>query len=331
MDDWAKSPPTDRGVNALVEIVCVGEPLVQFNAVRPGPLRNVSLFEKHVGGPETTVAVCVRRLDHSSGLIGRVGDDELGHFIAGWLRGIDVDTSRLKVDSSGSTAICLVQRGYPIPGRSRVYYYRRDSAGSRLAPEDIDEEFLSEARILHISGVTPAISQSAMDACLKAVAIARENSVLVSLDTQIRPQLWRSMDDAASAIMKLIEFTNILFTDLGDAEILIGEGSPEKAIQVFKSLGVEVVVLRLGEHGAMASRGSELAQAEPLPITVEDPLGAGEALVGTFLSCMIESRSLFESLRKSMISWSLVASTLGEQVNLPTSRDLEGAFRALYP
>jgi 2-dehydro-3-deoxygluconokinase/2-dehydro-3-deoxygalactonokinase len=315
----------------LVEIVCIGEPLVQFNAVTPGPLRNVSLFEKHVGGPETNVAVCVRKLDHSSGLIGRVGDDELGHFIAGWLRGIDVDTSYLKIDPSGPTAICLVQRGYPIPGRSRVYYYRKESAGSKLAPEDVDREFIAGARILHLSGVTPAISQSAMDACLKAVVIARDNDVLVSLDTQIRPQLWASLDDAASAIMKFIEFTNILFTDLGDAEVLIGENSPEKVTQVFKSLGVEVVVLRLGERGAIAARGSELAEAEPLPITAEDPLGASDALAGTFLSCLVEGRSLFESLRKSMISWSLVASTRGEQENLPTSRDLDGAFRALYP
>lgn len=304
---------------------------MQFNAVTPGPLRNVSLFEKHVGGPETTVAVSVRKLDHASSLIGRVGDDELGHFITSWLRGLDVDTSYVKVDSSGPTAICLVQRGYPIPGRSRVYYYRKNSAGSRLSPEDIDKEFISGARVVHLSGVTPAISLSAMEACLKAVAAARENSVLFSLDAQIRPQLWQSLDEAASVMMQLIEFANILFIDLGDAEILIGESNPEKVIQVFKSIGVEVIVLRLGERGAVAARGSELAEAEPLPISIEDPVGASDALVGTFLSCLIEGRSLFESLRKSMISWSLVASTRGEQTNLPTSRDLDGAFRALYP
>lgn len=316
---------------SVVEVVCIGEPIVQFNAVTPGPLRYVNLFEKHVGGPETTVAVCVRRLEHASGLIGRVGDDELGHFITSWLRGVDVDTSYVKVDSSGPTAICLVQRGYPIPGRSKVQYYRKGSAGSRLAPEDIDKEFISGARVVHLSGVTPAISQSAMDACLKAIVTAGENGVLVSLDTQIRPQLWESLDDAASVIMKFVEFANILFTDLGDAEILIGESNPERVIQVFKSIGVDVIVLRLGERGAIASRGSELAEAEPLPINIEDPLGAGEALAGTFLSCLIEGRSLFESLRKSMISWSLVASIRGEQTNLPTSRDLDGAFRALYP
>ncbi len=319
------------GVDIMAEIICIGEPIVQFNAVTLGPLRNVSLFEKHVGGPETTVAACVRRLDHTSGIIGRVGDDELGHYIISWLRGIEVDTSFLKIDSSGQTAICIVQRGYPIPGRSRVYYYRKDSAGSRLSPDDVEKDYLSGARVLHLTGITPAISQSAMDACLKAVVTASENDVMVSLDTQIRPQLWKSIDDAASTIMKFVEFANILFTDLGDAEILVGENNPERIFQIFRSIGVDVIVLRLGERGAMAARGSEIAEAEPLPITVEDPLGAGDALVGTFLTCLVEGRSLFEALRKSMISWSLVATVRGEQEILPTSRDLEGAFRALYP
>jgi sugar/nucleoside kinase (ribokinase family) len=81
------------------DVVTLGESLIQLNAVTRGPLRHVTLFERHVAGAETTVAVCVRRQGLSSGLITRVGDDEFGKCILNWVRGEGVDTSQIRVDT----------------------------------------------------------------------------------------------------------------------------------------------------------------------------------------------------------------------------------------
>lgn len=315
----------------MPELVTLGEALIQFNALSKGPLRHVSLFEKHVAGAEANVAVCVSRMGRSAAFIGKVGDDEFGRCIEAWLRGERVDTTWLKIEPGAPTGIYFVQRGYPIPSRSTMVYYRRGSAGSRLSPEDVAEEAFKDARIVHLTGITPALSQTSREACFKALDLAEKNNVSISIDTNIRPALWPSLEDASKVVMSLVEKADILFTDPTDSEILIGESEPERIIEVFRGLGIETVVLKLGERGAIASSGSEKARAEAIKVEVEDPIGAGDALAGTFLACHLAGRSLFESLRRATLVGSLVTTVRGDQEMIPTLRDLETVYRYYYP
>lgn len=315
----------------MAELLAMGEALIQFNALSRGPLRHVTLFEKHVAGAEANVAVCVSRLGRSSAFIGRVGDDEFGRNIEAWLRAERVETKWLKTDPGAPTGIYFVQRGYPIPSRSTMFYYRRGSAGSRLSPEDVEEEAFRDARILHFTGITPALSQSAKEACLKALQLAEKNGVQVSIDTNIRPVLWPSLEEAARVLMPMIEKANILFTDPTDSEILVGESEPEKIMEVFRGLGIETVVVKLGERGAVASSGSEKARAEAVQVSVEDPIGAGDGLAGTFLACQLAGRNLFESLRRATLVGSLVTTVRGDQEMIPTLKDLDTVYRYYYP
>jgi len=313
------------------ELVAMGEALVQFNALTRGPLRYVNLFEKHVAGSEANVAVAVSRLGRSAAFIGRIGADEFGRSIQSWLRAEGVDIRWLKIDAGAPTGIYFVQRGYPIPARSTMVYYRRGSAGSRLSPEDIEEEAFSDARVMHFSGITPALSQSARDACLKALGLAERLGVKISIDTNIRPSLWSSLDEAARVLTPMVEKADILFTDPSDSEVLVGESEPERIIQVFRGLGVETVVVKMGERGAIAASGSEKARAEAVQVQVEDPIGAGDALAGTFLALHLSGKSLFEALRKATLVGSLVATVRGDQEMIPVLQDLEAVYRYFYP
>lgn len=315
----------------MAELVAMGEALIQFNSLTKGPLRHVSLFERHVAGSEANVAVCVSRQGRSSALIGRVGDDEFGRCIMSWLRGEGVDTSWLKFDVEAPTGIYFVQRGYPIPSRSSMVYYRRGSAGSRLSPEDLDEAAFQNARILHFSGITPALSTSAREACSRAIELAKKFGANLSIDTNIRPVLWPSLEEAAKVLMPMVEKADIIFTDPADSEILIGESDPDKIVEVFRSLGVGTVVVKLGERGAVASSGSEKAAAEAIGVSVEDTIGAGDALAGTFLASQLAGRSLFESLRRATLAGSLVTTVRGDQEMIPLHRDLEIIYRYYYP
>ena len=204
----------------MLDVVTLGEVMVQFNPITTGPLRHVTYFEKHAAGSEANFAIGVVRLGLRAGLITRVGNDEFGRYILSILRGEGVDISLIKVDNDAPTGIYFIQRGYPIPGKSSVIYYRRGSAASKMSPEDIDEEYIKNSKLLHLTGITPALSDSCREATLKTLSIASESRIMTSLDMNIRLKLW-SRDEARETLPPMIRKVNILLTEPADAKILI--------------------------------------------------------------------------------------------------------------
>jgi len=124
------------------------------------------------------------------------------------------------VDNDAPTGIYFIQRGYPIPSKSSVIYYRRGSAASKMSPEDIDEEYIKNSKLLHLTGITPALSDSCREATLKTLSIASESRIMTSLDMNIRLKLW-SRDEARETLPPMIRKVNILLTEPADAKILI--------------------------------------------------------------------------------------------------------------
>jgi 2-dehydro-3-deoxygluconokinase/2-dehydro-3-deoxygalactonokinase len=300
------------------DVVTLGESLIQLNAVTRGPLRHVTLFERHVAGAETTVAVCVRRQGLSSGLITRVGDDEFGKCILNWVRGEGVDTSQIRVDTEAPTGIYFVQRGFPIPSESKMFYYRKGSAGSRISPSDVDPDYLGAAKLFHTTGITPALSETALEATRKALEISISNNLIVSFDTNIRPVLWGSIDNAVRVLTPIIEKVDILFTDPRDASILLNVQDVDQMIDGFLKFGVETVVLKMGRKGAIAANRREKVSVQALEVYVEDPIGAGDAFAGTFITSRLKGRSLEESLKRAVIAGSLVVTVRGDEECLPS-------------
>jgi 2-dehydro-3-deoxygluconokinase/2-dehydro-3-deoxygalactonokinase len=305
------------------DVVTLGESLIQLNAVTRGPLRHVTLFERHVAGAETTVAVCVRRQGLSSGLITRVGDDEFGKCILNWVRGEGVDTSQIRVDTEAPTGIYFVQRGFPIPFESKMFYYRKGSAGSRISPSDVDPDYLGAAKLFHTTGITPALSETALEATRKALEISISNNLIVSFDTNIRPVLWGSIDNAVRVLTPIIEKVDILFTDPRDASILLNVQDVDQMIDGFLKFGVETVVLKMGRKGAIAANRREKVSVQALEVYVEDPIGAGDAFAGTFITSRLKGRSLEESLKRAVIAGSLVVTVRGDEECLPSEEEID--------
>jgi 2-dehydro-3-deoxygluconokinase/2-dehydro-3-deoxygalactonokinase len=305
------------------DVVTLGESLIQLNAVTRGPLRHVTLFERHIAGAETTVAVCVRRQGLSSGLITRVGDDEFGKCILNWVRGEGVDTSQIRVDTEAPTGIYFVQRGFPIPSESKMFYYRKGSAGSRISPSDVDPDYLGAAKLFHTTGITPALSENALEATRKALEISISNNLIVSFDTNIRPVLWGSIDNAVRVLTPIIEKVDILFTDPRDASILLNVQDVDQMIDGFLKFGVETVVLKMGRKGAIAANRREKVSVQAFEVYVEDPIGAGDAFAGTFITSRLKGRSLEESLKRAVIAGSLVVTVRGDEECVPSEQEID--------
>lgn len=201
-----------------MDVVTFGESMVLFNPDSNGPIRYVQNFNKSIAGAESNVAIALARLGHEVGWFSRLGNDEFGRYIKAVIRGEGVEVSRAITDEEKSTGILFKERF--IHSNPNVYYYRKDSAASNLKPEDIDIEYIKKAKILHITGITPALSKSCRDTVLKAIDIARENGVKVSFDPNIRLKLW-DIDEATSVLLEIAQKADIIFPGIDEGEILL--------------------------------------------------------------------------------------------------------------
>ncbi|RLF02491.1 MAG: sugar kinase [Thermoprotei archaeon] len=306
-----------------MDFVSLGEVMIQLNPLTPGPLRTVTLFERHVAGAEVNVMIGLTRLGYKTGFITRVGKDEFGILIVNTLRSEGVDVSCVKVDEEAPTGIYFVQRHYPVPGKSTVFYYRKGSAASRISEEDIDEEYVKNFSFLYLTGITPALSESCNRAVNKIYGLAMKYGLKTVFDTNIRLKLWESGVRAAKTIEPYLR-SDIVFSNVEDLGVLFPGFSVNEAVQKILDKGAEVVVVKLGEKGACAFTKFKKAEAPAFKTpVVEDVIGAGDAFNSAFLASYLKGFPLEECLRLGNAAGALVVCVRGDIEALPRWEDLE--------
>ncbi len=311
----------------MLDIVTLGEPLIQLNAMSTGPLRHVAYFERHVAGAEANVCVAASRMGLKAGLISRVGDDEFGKCVLSTLRGEGVDVSHLRTEREGFTGVYFIQRGYPIPGRSKVFYYRKGSAASKLGPEDMDEEYIASSKVLFLTGITPPLSGSCLGACRRATDIAKRAGLKIAFDTNIRPALWVGQDPK-EALLPLLYKSDIVFTESSETKLLMGVSDPAKAARKLMSKGASVVVMKGGEKETVVYSEGQVNRQKAFDVPVVDPVGAGDALAGVFMSGYLKGWKIKDCLRAGAVAGSLVVSTRGDHENIPTESEIADFLKA---
>jgi 2-dehydro-3-deoxygluconokinase len=303
-----------------LDLVTLGETMVLFLAEQAGPLREASTFRKHVGGAESNVAIGMCRLQHSAGWISRVGDDELGRAILFRLRGEGVDTSRVIVDPEAPTGVMVRERREV--GPIAVAYYRRGSAASRLSPADIDEAYVAGARTLHLTGITPALSESCREATFAAAEIARRAGVRVVLDPNMRRKLW-SEDEARTTLRDLAAKADVVLPGADEAELLTGASDPLTAARDLLKLGPDLVVVKLGADGAMAVTGDRVVRVPGVALPrVVDPVGAGDAFAAGFHTGWLRNLSLEDTLALANRCGAIATTVAGDIEALPRWDDV---------
>jgi len=275
-----------------MDVITFGESMVLFNPDSSGPLRYVHNFNKSMGGAESNVAIALARLGHQAGWFSKLGNDEFGRYIKTTLRGEGVDVSRVIVDSEKSTGILFKERFMnPNPN---VYYYRKDSAASNLQPEELDASYIKSAKILHITGITPALSKSCRQAVFKAIEIAKENNMLVSFDPNIRLKLWTKAE-AVPVLLEIAKRANIIFPGLDEGEMIFGLNKPEEIAKSFMEMGCSLVAVKLGKDGCYIANKKESQYVKGFPVeNPEDTVGAGDGFAAGFLSGMLRKLELRE-------------------------------------
>ena len=305
------------------DLIALGETMVLFLAQQPGPLREAFSFSRHVAGAESNVAVGMCRLGGSAGFISRVGDDEFGRLIQMRLRGEGVDVSRLVFDASAPTGLIVRERREV--GPVDVLYYRRGSAASRMAPVDLDPEYVASGRYLILSGITPALSASCRETVFAAAEMARAAGVTVVLDPNMRFKLW-SRDEARTVIRDLAAHADMVLPGLEEAEMLTGETDARAAATALLALGPRMVVVKLGERGALGADGRRALSRRPayaIPRVV-DPVGAGDAFAAGFLTGQVRGMDLADSLALGNRCGAMAMLVPADQEGLPRWDEVPG-------
>lgn len=276
-----------------MDVITFGESMVVFSPNTNGPLRHVHTFTKSLGGAESNFASAIAKLNHSAGWFSRVSDDEFGRFVISAIKAEGVDTSRVIFDKDNPTGLLFKERYQR--SNPNVYYYRNNSAASNLSPEDIDEEYIKQAKILHITGITAALSESARKTVYKAIEIAKANNVLVSFDPNIRLKLW-SIEEAKKVLIDIGNKADIIMPGLDEAELLLGLKDKDDVCDYFLSKEAKIVVVKLGAQGCYIKDKKEgvLVPGYNVSDLIQDTAGAGDGFAAGFISGYLENLTLKE-------------------------------------
>jgi len=301
---------------APLEVVTLGESMVQMTPTRTGLLRHATQFERFVAGAESNVAIGLARLEHHVGWISRVGEDEFGACVRAAIRGEGVDTSCVVLDGEAPTGVYFKERRRS--DLTRVYYYRSGSAASRLTPEDLDPDYIGQATYLHLTGITPALSARCRKTVREAIRIAEEHDVSVSLDPNVRRNLWPE-SEARAVLRDLMPHLHTVLVGRDEATLLTDEAHPDAAAHALHAMGPEQVVVRLGEEGALSlDEEGRVAREAAIDVNPVEVVGAGDAFNAGYLAGQLRGWSVVRSLRLGNILGGLATTVLGDVEGFPT-------------
>ncbi|WP_411721517.1 sugar kinase [Mycetocola sp.] len=311
---------TDAGQASSGPVVTIGETMVLMSTPEFGPLQHNSSLALGIGGSESNVAIGLRRLGTPTTWIGKVGADSLGDLVEREIRAEGVSVVAVR-DLTAPTALMIKERR--TSSDTRVWYYRSNYAGSRLAIEDIDFDLVRTASLVHLTGISLALSPGLADVIIEAARVAGEAGVPVSFDLNFRSKLW-SIDTAREAYRKMLPLVDIVFAGDDEAAIAAGTaGSPLELAHRMLKLGAGEAIIKLGARGAVAvADGREYSQAA-VPIVPIDTVGAGDAFVAGYLSERLAGASVDTRLRTAVAVGAYVCLSPGDWEGLPRRDELE--------
>jgi 2-dehydro-3-deoxygluconokinase len=315
-----KSGPADRGV--VARVVTFGEPLAAAVPLEPFPLERSPTLQLFAGGAELNFAVGMRRLGFDTCLVGHLGDDPAGRFVQSILAAEGVDTSHVGVRPHHTG---MYMREWLPDGERRPYYYRAGSAAAHFTSADWPED-ITDAAWLHLTGITPALSQNCHEATLAAFSWAQARNIPVSFDPNYRPSLW-DIETARRALRPLISACNVLLVGLDEASLLFGSATSSDAAAAAAELGPEHVVVKQGRAGASAWQGGQMSHQPAFPIVAADPVGAGDAFDAGYVAAIMSGSSLDDALALAAYCGSCVTKVPGEHTGFPRRESLPRALQ----
>lgn len=303
------------------QVMLAGEPMGLFIAQEEGPLENVGSYTMAVAGAEFNVAVGLSRLGHSVGYLSKLGEDPFGKRIAHVMEENAISSQWLSYSKERPTGFMLKNR--VSQGDPEIFYFRKNSAASTLSPQDIGAVDFSGCKLVHMTGILPALSLTARQAAFSLMKKARESGVLVSFDPNLRPQLWESREVMVQVLNELASQADFVFPGEAEGEILMGSRDPKAISEFYLNLGAKTVITKVGSRGAYAATAQRQFMVKGFPVQeVVDTVGAGDGFAAGVLSGILENCDLEECVLRGNAVGAIQVMSRGDNEGLPTREQL---------
>jgi len=302
-----------------IDVLALGEAMVEFNQTGEGCGRQ---YLQGFGGDTSNFAISAARQGASAGYLSALGDDAHGRMLRALWDREGVDHGGVRTDPDAFTAIYFVT--HDANGHA-FSFLRAGSAASRMRPGQLPAEQIAAAKVLHLSGISLAISATACDAAYAAMAIAREAGVQVSFDTNLRLKLW-PLERARAVMSDVLRLCDICLPSFDDISAITGITEPDALVDHCLRAGAKVVALKLGERGAIVADANGRHRIAPHPCKPVDATGAGDTFGGAFVARRIAGDSLLDAGRYAAAAAALSTQGYGAVDPIPYAAQVRAAL-----
>ncbi|WEV53273.1 sugar kinase [Bifidobacterium sp. ESL0704] len=324
MDDAQRMNSSDAGpessfaVDGLNQgkVLLVGESMGLFAADMEGPCSRVNEFNASVAGAEVNVALGLLRMGQQPVYVTRVGDDPIGERIRIFLEENGLTDSRVTVDETRRTGFMMKTK--VCKGDPATYYFRKNSAAAAISPQDVFDIDLTGISLLHLTGILPPLSRSALDASDALVARARFNNLFISFDPNLRPALWETPHLMHATLKRLASQADLVMPGRSEGEELFGVSTVEDVGKAFIDNGAKYVVVKDGARGAWATDGDNGVYIPGFVVDhVVDSVGAGDGFAAGLLSGLLEGLPIEAAAERGCAIGAIQTQFISDNEGLP--------------
>ena len=300
------------------EIISFGEPLFEFSQIKE-VLANKADFLSGFGGDASNFAIAAARQGANIAMLTHLGDDKFGQQFLDLWKAENVNTDLIKINEQAHTGIYFITHD---ENGHHFSFMRKGSAASLITPTKLPMKAIAEAKLLHVTAITQAISSQSCDAVFAAIQIAKENNTQVSYDTNLRLKLW-PLERARAVIRETTSMVDICFPSIDEAQLLTGLTHADDIIDYYLKLGSKVVVLKQGSAGATVATAKERHTVTPFKVNPIDATAAGDSFAGSFCTHYVRGAPLQECLAHANATASITITGYGAVAPLPTLQQVQ--------
>lgn len=305
----------------IKDVFSVGETMIIFQAMQIGNFEDIPALYQKIGGAESNVLIGLARLGHNVAYMSQVGKDPFGKRIIKSIRAEGVDVSNVKVSSDNPTGLLFKEQ--KTKEATHVYYYRKDSAASKMSVQDIPADVIKSSKFIHLTGITPAISLSCREMIFKIIEIAKENHIPIIFDPNIRFKLWPK-EEAKEVILDIAAHADYILTGLSEAEFLLGTTNESDICNILTKNEGQVIVIKKGASSTLFSINGKSTEVPTVPVSgIVDPVGAGDAFAAGFIHGLLTNQSLERSVYFGNLLGACVIQQFGDIEGLPNREEFE--------
>lgn len=315
-----------------LDVIPVGRVAIDFNpADNNRPLEESRVFHKYVGGSPANIAVGLARLHKKTGFIGKVSDDAFGRFVVDFFCSQGIDTSNIRVAKQGES-LGLTFTEMKSPTESSILMYRTGAADLSLEPGEVDETYISQTKILLVSGTALAASPS-REAVYTAMEYARKQGVKIVFDIDFRDYTWKNRYEMAVYYTLAARASDILLGSREEftlMEMIIDPGNEcdIRTAERWLKYGNQIVVIKHGKQGSSAYTGDGASYSvKPFPIDVLKSFGGGDGYASAFLYALLEGWKIPDALEFASASASLLVSAHSCSEAMPSASEIKAFIR----